>query len=183
MRFINFIRLELQTKAPVLLDLKYLTGQGFDFTARRLSSTIRQLTESELVTIKTGTELEQDRNSEGTAKEQELKTVEPKGLTTKSGTQKRIDKKRIDKSKRTVKNEPMIPPSLDEIRQYAHKENLEHLDCDYFYKFFTANNWVDSNEKPVKRWKGKAQTWNKMASSQTKTPRNRDANGKPRVAL
>jgi len=106
-RFINFIRLQIQTKKPVLLDLKYLGRQGFDFTTRRLTSTINQLKESELVTIRMGSGWDQDGNSEGTGREQrgnsegteqeqKPKIVTTKGLKKKSVTQSRVEKSRVD---------------------------------------------------------------------------------------
>jgi hypothetical protein len=171
----------MMTKKPVSLDLKYLTRQGFDFTERRLQSTIRQLTASELVRISEGTVREQTGNSEGTEQEQEPKTVATKGLKSPNHSldKKRVDKSRVDKKK----TNNLSKPNLSQIKAYAHEENLEHLDCEFFLKYFTTSDWVDGKGNKVKNWKLKAQTWNKSKANSVPQPRNRDEKGKIQVAL
>jgi hypothetical protein len=66
---------------------------------------------------------------------------------------------------RTAK--PFAPPTLEEVRAYA-IERRSHVDPDQFYEYFTIGDWKDSEGKPVKSWKQKFLTWEKM-QSQRKT--------------
>jgi uncharacterized protein YjbK len=183
MRFINFIRLELQTKAPVLLDNDYLKSQGFRLKDRCLTSTIRQLAESKLIEIRSEAEQKQINSRLEAEQEQELKIVEPKGLTPKSGTQIRIEKKRIDKKKHSVKIEPMIPPTLQDVSSYIQEKDYQ-VNARAFHDKYSNENppWSNNKGKPMTSWKSTLATWNGNAQKNNQA-RNRDEHGKLRVAL
>ena len=54
-----------------------------------------------------------------------------------------------------------INPTLEEIKEYANKRDLKHVDCEYFYNYFNDNNWIDSKGRKVRSWKQKMLTWEK----------------------
>ncbi len=60
-RFIKFILIQVKTKKPILADAVYLSKFGMNFGAkgRRLNSTIRQLSEAELIEISETSEEDQ----------------------------------------------------------------------------------------------------------------------------
>lgn len=60
-----------------------------------------------------------------------------------------------DKDKNKDKNNI---PTLDDVKSYAQERNRLDL-AEKFYDFFNATDWVDSNGKKVKNWKGKFITW------------------------
>ena len=69
---------------------------------------------------------------------------------------KDIDKK-IDRKK---KSKEFIPPSLQEIKKYINERKLV-IEPEYFFNYFTDNNWVDSKGNEVKSWKQKILNWDK----------------------
>lgn len=65
------------------------------------------------------------------------------------------------------KKETFFPPTLEEIKDYAFSRNSS-VDCQKFYDYFTAGNWVDSKGNKVKNWKQKFITWeSKQDNSKT----------------
>jgi len=50
-------------------------------------------------------------------------------------------------------------PTLDEIEKYCKDNNL-NVDYNYFYKYFSASNWVDSKGNKVLNWQQKLLSWN-----------------------
>lgn len=70
------------------------------------------------------------------------------------------------------KEKEFIPPTLEEIQEYCKSRN-NNIDTKYFYDYFTASNWVDSNGKQVKSWKQKIITW----ESYSKEKKNERSNG------
>ena len=84
----------------------------------------------------------------------------------------------IEKSKRKYTRKPFVPPTLSDIENYAREANL-NVDPQAFYDYFTAPNdagqtWIDSEGKPVRNWKQKMQTWNRMGGgmARTRKPKN-----------
>lgn len=51
-----------------------------------------------------------------------------------------------------------VPPTYGDVLAYAKSRGREDL-ARKFYDYFTAAEWVDSNGKPVIRWKAKFITW------------------------
>ena len=65
------------------------------------------------------------------------------------------------------KKETFFPPTLEEIKNYASSRNSS-VDCQKFYDYFTAGDWVDSKGNKVKNWKQKFITWeSKQDNSKT----------------
>lgn len=58
------------------------------------------------------------------------------------------------------KRKSFTPPTLEEIQNYVREKKL-NVDTEYFYKYFSEGNWIDSLGKPVKNWKQKLITWDK----------------------
>lgn len=74
-------------------------------------------------------------------------------------TQDSIDKISIDKDKKeNIKKEKFIPPTFEEVKEYAICRGREDL-AKRFYDFFTVGNWTDSKGQKVKNWKQKFITW------------------------
>lgn len=57
------------------------------------------------------------------------------------------------------------PPSLEECKTYAKDKDLNGLDINYFYKYFTEGDWIDANNNKVKNWKQKMISWNNFSSN------------------
>lgn len=66
-----------------------------------------------------------------------------------------IDKEEI---KEKVKKEKFIPPSFEDVKEYAISRDREDL-AQRFYDYFTEGNWTDSKGQKVKNWKQKFITW------------------------
>lgn len=50
------------------------------------------------------------------------------------------------------------PPTLEDIEQYV-ADRKSSVNPKMFFDYYSANNWKDSNNKPVKNWKLKLITW------------------------
>ena len=64
-----------------------------------------------------------------------------------------IKEKKIQKN-----NKNFIPPTKDEVIEYAKFRNRLDI-ADRFYDYFSAGNWIDSKGQKVKNWKQKFITW------------------------
>lgn len=67
-------------------------------------------------------------------------------------TETNTDKKNIKKKK------VFIPPTFQEVKEYAVERNRLDLAQKYF-DYFSAGNWIDSKGNKVKNWKQKFITW------------------------
>lgn len=65
------------------------------------------------------------------------------------------------------KEENIIAPSLDEIKNYIVKNNL-NVNGDEFYKYYEAGKWKDSNGNDVMNWQQKLIAWNNFDNKQGK---------------
>lgn len=77
----------------------------------------------------------------------------------------------IDKEKDNTKvlskkksQKRFVAPSLEEIEEYVTEKGL-NVNAKRFYDYFTEMNWIDSQGKPVKNWKGKILTWDSHGNS------------------
>lgn len=61
------------------------------------------------------------------------------------------------------KAKEFVPPTLEEVQAYC-KERNSSVDPKQFHEYFTVGDWKDSEGKPVKNWKQKLLTWEKMGS-------------------
>lgn len=182
-RFIEFIRLEIQTKKPVAIDKDYLKRQGFDLKMRKLDSTVRQLRESLLVECGSTTGWLEVHSRLTRDSLEKPKIVTTKGLTGKSVTQRREEKRRVYNKKHNKKTEPMIPPSFQEVSLYIQEKEYQVNAKVFFDKYENENPpWSNNKGKPMTSWKSTLATWNGNAQK-TDTARNRDDHGKPRVVL
>jgi hypothetical protein len=84
----------------------------------------------------------------------------------------RKDKDRLDKdSIESGQNRQsrFVPPTLEDVQQYASENNLK-VDPQRFYTYFTTPNekgetWVDSKGNKVRNWKQKMLTWDKAETA------------------
>lgn len=65
------------------------------------------------------------------------------------------------------------PPTLTEVRTYRDEKNLEYVDADFFYEYYSSNNWLKGNsrngkQEPMKNWKQTMITWNKREQDKHK---------------
>lgn len=60
--------------------------------------------------------------------------------------------------KENNKKKKFSPPTLEDVKEYSLSRNRPDL-AEKFYDYFNATDWVDSNGKEVKNWKGKFITW------------------------
>ena len=74
-------------------------------------------------------------------------------------TQYSIGKDRLDKdSKESTRTKAFVPPTLEEVTAYC-LQRSSSVDPQRFFDYYDAGNWIDSEGKPVKRWKQKIITW------------------------
>jgi hypothetical protein len=163
MRFLTFIRLEIQTKSPVLLDPDYLRSQGFKFRNRDLQVTVGELVQSDLVMLQDSATLDPSMNADSVSTESVKSAIDNKPLRLKSVTQRRREKSRKDKII-YVKDRP---PTKEEILKHISKHDYI-VDGSYFYDKYTAEGWLKPNGKPMLSWKGTLVTWHHNRQSETK---------------
>lgn len=91
--------------------------------------------------------------------------------------QHRLDKDSIDKDsidnqeKKPRKRKEFIPPTYEQVLEYAKEKNREDI-VQEFYDYFTVGNWVDSKGNKVLNWKQKFLTWcSKNAKKETNKPK------------
>lgn len=60
--------------------------------------------------------------------------------------------------KERKRKKEFTPPTLEEVTAYV-SERHSNVDPKYFYDYFTAGEWIDSEGKPVKNWKQKLISW------------------------
>lgn len=63
-----------------------------------------------------------------------------------------IEKERINKKER------FVPPTLEEVKEYAKGKGRGDL-AEKFFEYYTVSNWVDGKGNKVKSWKQKFLTW------------------------
>lgn len=64
----------------------------------------------------------------------------------------------IDKDKKGKKHKVFVPPTYEEVLEYAKEKGREDL-AKEFFEYFTVGEWVDSKGNKVKNWKQKFITW------------------------
>ena len=69
------------------------------------------------------------------------------------------------------KKPAFVPPTLEEVKAYCQEKGLT-VDPQQFFDYFTAGDWHDSENKPVKRWKQKILTWQKFQNEKGLQPHN-----------
>lgn len=64
-----------------------------------------------------------------------------------------------DKNKDIKSNTHFIPPTFDQVLQYAYEKDQSKALAQKFFDYFTAGDWFDAKGKKVKNWKQKFITW------------------------
>ncbi|KKM05539.1 hypothetical protein LCGC14_1753050 [marine sediment metagenome] len=64
------------------------------------------------------------------------------------------------------KSKKVLPPTLEEVKQYIKANNL-NVDGEKFFEYFTVGDWIDSRNKPVRNWKQKLLTWSNKETGDT----------------
>lgn len=91
-------------------------------------------------------------------------------------TEQRLDNNIInlqDNEKEKVKKEKFVPPTLEEVREYAKSKDRLDL-ADRFFEYFEEGKWIDSQGKHVKNWKQKFCTWKNKNPKQKNTVQGRE---------
>lgn len=93
-------------------------------------------------------------------------------------TQSQVKKSKEEKSIVENNKEDIIfvPPSLDDIKAYIEKNNL-NVSAGTLFEYYSGTQWKDKYGKPVKNWKLKAQTWSKKADNKGEHNRVEASNG------
>jgi predicted phage replisome organizer len=68
-----------------------------------------------------------------------------------------------EKNKNKKKNKSksvFVPPTLEEVKAYVAEKGYS-VDAEYFYKYYSTGEWIDSKGNPVRNWKQKLITWAK----------------------
>lgn len=61
-------------------------------------------------------------------------------------------------SSRDKNKKKFIPPTIEEVREYAKSRN-SNVDVQKFYDYYSVAKWHDKDGKPVKNWKQRLITW------------------------
>lgn len=71
------------------------------------------------------------------------------------------DKKQVKKTNkygRKIRTHAFVPPTLQEVEEYARSRNST-VDPKRFWEYFDAGQWKDAKGQPVRSWKQKFITW------------------------
>lgn len=49
----------------------------------------------------------------------------------------------------------MVPPTLEEVKEYVKSKGYSEECAIKAFDYYTAMDWIDNNNKPVKNWKAK----------------------------
>ena len=66
------------------------------------------------------------------------------------------------------------PPTLEEVTAYCRERNSP-VDPRQFWEYFNIGHWMDSRGQPVRNWKQKLLTWEKMRDGNGRNPANAKA--------
>lgn len=78
-----------------------------------------------------------------------------------------------EKNKNKKKNKSksvFVPPTLEEVKAYVQEKGYA-VDAEYFYKYYSTGDWIDSKGNPVRNWKQKLITWAKKDNEKPKNTR------------
>ena len=64
----------------------------------------------------------------------------------------------IEEDKKGKKHKVFVPPTYEEVLEYAKQKGREDI-AKEFFEYFTVGEWVDSKGNKVKNWKQKFITW------------------------
>lgn len=80
-------------------------------------------------------------------------------------TNKEYKEYKEGKNKDIKSNTHFIPPTFDQVLEYALEKNQSKALAQKFFDYFTAGDWIDAKGKKVKNWKQKFITWISFNSS------------------
>ena len=81
------------------------------------------------------------------------------------------DNKRKTPAESKEKRKRFVPPTVEEVREYADKAGLE-MDYQRFVDHFKSNGWKVGGKAPMKDWQAAARNW--VARDKKEMPPNRD---------
>lgn len=89
-----------------------------------------------------------------------------------------ISKDKITKDNIKERTKAFVPPTLEQVKEYAKEAKID-VDCDRFYTYFTTPNdagqtWIDSKGNKVKNWKQKLQTWARKEPMRPRSQKEQD---------
>lgn len=67
------------------------------------------------------------------------------------------------------KKKEFVPPTPEEVIEYAKQRN-SNVNPKDFFEYFKEGKWVDSKGEPVRNWKQKFLTWENMQHDKTRKP-------------
>lgn len=92
-------------------------------------------------------------------------------------TQNTINSINIPKNENNAKKQPLlmpetkadhskqvkkfIKPTIEQIKQFAQKEQLQFLDANSFYDYYESKGWIIGKNSPMKNWCSAARNWNR----------------------
>lgn len=166
-RGIEIKRGQKLTSLEHLAKETHLTVQQVRTSLNKLKSTneitIKSTSKNTLVSIEKYSDYQDDcfeNNKQITNKITNKQQTNNKQITTNKNDNNDNNDKNIYKKK-------FIPPTLEEIKEYAKQKNMT-LNPEQFYNYFTEGNWIDSKGNKVKSWKQKMLTWNNYKQKETK---------------
>lgn len=166
-RGIEIKRGQKLTSLEHLAKETHLTLQQVRTSLNKLKSTseitIKSTSKNTLVSIEKYSDYQDDNfenNKQITNKITNEQQTNNKQITTNNNDNNDNNDKNIYKKK-------FIPPTLEEIKEYAKQKNMT-LNPEEFYNYFTEGNWIDSKGNKVKNWKQKMLTWNNYKQKQDK---------------
>lgn len=80
-----------------------------------------------------------------------------------------VEEEKETKPTKTRKKKEFIPPTLEEVVEYAKQRN-SNVDPKDFFEYFNEGKWVDSKGEPVRNWKQKFITWENLQHNKVKKP-------------
>jgi hypothetical protein len=70
-----------------------------------------------------------------------------------------------------VREEAIIPPSIDEVRKFFRIQESTDHDADSFYDHFESNGWLVGGKTKMKNWHAASRNWIKRSKEYQKQPR------------
>lgn len=81
-----------------------------------------------------------------------------------------IEEEKEEDKKKNKSKSVFVPPTLEEVKAYVQEKGYS-VDAEYFYKYYSVANWVDSKGNHVRNWKQKLITWAKKDDEKPKNTR------------
>jgi len=102
----------------------------------------------------------EEREESGEREEQKAKRP-PQTPPVKERQEEKEGKEGKAEKEHTARARGFVPPTLDEVRAYCRERNSP-VDPYQFWEYFNTGEWIDSKGQPVRNWKQKLLTWERM---------------------